>query len=87
MAEVGIRELKQNASKVVAQAAAGESITITDRKRPVAQMTAILSSRLESLIHQGRARPAKLDIAELDAPAAGPALSPALAAMRDDERF
>ncbi len=87
MAEVGIRELKQNASAVVAQAAAGESITITDRKRPVAQMTPIPASRLESLIGQGKARPAKTDIADLTPPVAGPELSATLAAMRADERF
>lgn len=87
MAEVGIRELKQNASAVVAKAAAGESITITDRKRPVAQMTPIPASRLESLIGQGKARPAKVDIAKLESPAPGPDLSASLAAMRDDERF
>ncbi|MGV9671830.1 type II toxin-antitoxin system Phd/YefM family antitoxin [Gordonia sp. NPDC003504] len=41
MSEVGIRALKQNASAVVAEAAAGETVTITDRGRPVAQTTAI----------------------------------------------
>ena len=45
MSEVGIRALKQNASAVVAEAAAGETVTITDRGRPVAQMAAILSFR------------------------------------------
>ena len=85
MAEVGIPELKQNASAVVAQAAAGESIT--DRKRPVAQMTPLPSSRLESLTGQGKARPAKTDITELAPPTAGAALSATLAARRDDERF
>ena len=87
MTEVGIRELKQNASAVVAQAAAGESITITDRKRPVAQMTPLPTSRLESLIGQGKARPAKTDISKLAPPTAGPELSATLTAMRDDERF
>jgi len=33
MSEVGIRALKQNASAVVADAAAGQTITITDRGR------------------------------------------------------
>ncbi|MFT5202590.1 MAG: prevent-host-death family protein [Candidatus Aldehydirespiratoraceae bacterium] len=41
MSEVGIRALKQNASAVVADAAAGETVTIADRGRPVARMTAI----------------------------------------------
>ena len=86
MTEVGIRELKQNASAVVAQAAAGESITITDRKRPVAQITPLPTSHIQSLIDQGKARPAKTDIADLAPPEAGPSLSTELAAMRDDER-
>ncbi len=86
MAEVGIRALKQNASAVVAEAAAGETVTITDRGRPVAQMTAIPSSRLESLIAAGRARRARHDLNELPAPETGPNLSAALAEMRDAER-
>lgn len=36
MSQVGVRALKQNASAVVADAAAGREITITDRGRPVA---------------------------------------------------
>lgn len=39
MSSVGIRDLKQNASAVVARAAAGEIIAVTDRGRPVAQLT------------------------------------------------
>ena len=87
MAKVGIRELRQNASAVVAQVAAGESITITDRKRPVAQITPLPTSRLESIVGQGKARPAKTDIANLPPQTAGPEISAELAAMRDDERF
>lgn len=34
MSEVGIRALKQNASTVVAEAAGGETVIITDRGRP-----------------------------------------------------
>ena len=45
MADVGIRALKQNASAVVAEAAAGATVTITDRGRPVAQLTPLPSSR------------------------------------------
>ena len=84
---VGIRALKQNASAVVAAAAAGDIVTITDRGRPVARMTAIASSRLAELIESGRARPPRRAISSLPAPAPGPSLSEALAAMRDAERF
>ncbi len=87
MSEVGIRALKQNASAVVADAAAGETVTITDRGRPIAQMTAIPTSRLRGLIEAGRARPARRQLAELAAPEAGPSLSRALAEMRNDERW
>lgn len=83
----GIRALKQNASAVVAEAAAGETVVITDRGRPVAQLTAIPTSRLSALVAAGRARPAKRRLSDLPAPAAGPSLSAELAAMRDDERF
>lgn len=84
MAEVGIRALKQNASAVVAEAVSGE--TITDRGRPVAQMTAIPASRLAALIEAGRARRARRDIADLPTPDEGPDVSAALAEMRDAER-
>lgn len=87
MSEVGIRALKQNASAVVADAAAGETVTITDRGRPVAQMTSIAASPLERMVSSGRARPPQRDIRELAVPASGPDLSAELAAMRNSERY
>lgn len=87
MAVVGIRALKQNASAVVAEAARGETVTITDRGRPVAQMTAIPKSRLRGLIDAGLARPARRNLAALAVPEPGPDLSRALAEMRDGERY
>jgi prevent-host-death family protein len=87
MSEVGIRALKQNASAVVADAAAGETVTITDRGRPVAQMTAIPKSRLSGLVDEGHARPARSRFVDLPAPEPGPDVSMALLEMRDDERY
>lgn len=87
MSEVGIRALKQNASAVVAEVAAGATITITDRGRPVAQLAPVPSSRLAELVRAGLARPSRRNIAELAAPEPGPQLSETLAAMRDEERF
>jgi prevent-host-death family protein len=87
MSQVGIRALKQNASAVVAHAAAGETITITDRGRPVAQLTAIPSSRLQQLLNSGGARAARHAITELPDPEVGPDLSGELAEMRDAERY
>jgi prevent-host-death family protein len=88
MDSVGIRELKQNASAVVARTARGESLTVTDRGRPVAVLSPLPTSRLAGLVAAGLARPATGDLGDL-APPSGPvttALSQALAADRTDER-
>ena len=87
MSEVGIRSLKQNASAVVAHAAAGETITITDRGRPMAQLTPIPSSPLQSLLAAARGRAARRDITTLSPPPAGACLTRELSAMRDAERY
>lgn len=86
VAKVGIRALKQNASAVVADAATGETVTITDRGRPVAQLTAIPGSRLDQLVAAGAARRPRIDITSLTEPEAGPSVSGALAELRDAER-
>lgn len=82
-----MRALKQNASAVVAQAAAGQTVTITDRGRPVAQLIPLYSSRLRQLVESGRARPARGRLRDLPSPSPGPSVSAALSAARDDERF
>ena len=87
MPEIGIRALKQNASAVVAQVAAGETITITDRGRPVARMTPLRPSAVRQLIDAGQARPARRRLAEVPRPLPGPSPSVALSDMRDDERY
>lgn len=87
MDTVGIRELKQNASAVVAEAVGGATITITDRGRPVARLTAIAKTPLQRLLDNGRARPPLRDLLRLPVPAKGPALSEELARMRGAERY
>jgi prevent-host-death family protein len=87
MSEVGVRALKQNASAVVARAASGESVTITDRGRPVAQMIPLGASQLLRMVESGRARPARRALRDLPAPLPGPSLSACLAASRDQERY
>ena len=87
MTEVGIRALKQNASAVVAAAVAGETVVITDRGHPVAQLTALAASRVQQLVEAGRARPPRRSLSDLPAPTPGPDLTAALAEMRDDERW
>jgi prevent-host-death family protein len=89
MSEVGIRALKQNASAVVARAAAGEIITITDRGRPVARMSPIRSSHVDDLIEAGLIRPATRSLADMPKPrplkTPGPTLSEVLQQMRDED--
>lgn len=91
MSTVGIRALKQNASQVVARAASGEVVTITDRGRPVAQLVPIPGGYIAALVAAGLARPAKGSLAALGVPSEAPQaellLSEAVATMRDDERY
>lgn len=86
-----MRALKQNASEVVAWAAAGEVVTITDRGRPVAQLVPLPSTRLASLTAASQLRPRKRSLTDLGpAPkrrAGQPPLSQVLQKMRDAERF
>ena len=86
MGEVGIRALKQNASAVVAEAAAGEVLTITDRGRPVAQLGPVRQSRLEALLDSGQARPPRRKLSDMAPPEPGASLSADLEALRSAER-
>lgn len=54
MREVGIRELKQNASAIVDAAEAGETIVITRRGAPVARIGPVAApGRVQRLVDQG----------------------------------
>ena len=91
MKSAGIRELKQNASAVVAAVVAGDVVTITDRGRPVARLVPIRSTPLDELVESGRARRAHRKLSELEPiprRAAGePELSSVLEEMRAGERW
>jgi len=56
--EVGLRELKAGLGRYVKRAAAGESITVTDRGRPVAVLVPTPAGVrvLETLRQRGRVR-------------------------------
>lgn len=86
MEHIGIRALKQNASAVVARVAAGESLVITDRGRPIAQLVPLREPALERLVTEGIALPPTGSLADLPAPLDGPPLTPVLQQMRDEER-
>ncbi len=87
MESAGIRELKQNASAVVAAVAAGETVVITDRGRPVAQMTPLPESPYERMRAAGLIRPATGRLAYLPAPEDGAPVAPVLEEMRRSERY
>ena len=60
MASVGIRELRQRASELLRRVAAGESIEVTDRGRPVALLSPIPQvGPLERLRVAGEVDPAR----------------------------
>lgn len=91
MTTVGIRALKQNASEVVRQAAAGTVITITDRGTPVARIVPLRTSRLAEMRNSGLVRRATKRPEDLPLPTTeitdGPNLGQTLHDMRDDERY
>ena len=70
MARIGIRELRQNASEYVRRAEKGETIEVTDRGRPVAQLTPLPQpmSVLERWIAEGKATRPMGSWAELGPP-------------------
>jgi len=59
MKTIGIRELRQQASKHLREVEAGETIEVTDRGRPVARLVPVPreESTVERLIREGRLIP------------------------------
>lgn len=85
MNTIGIRELKQNASEVIKRVSAGEWLVVTDRGRPVAQISPINSSALGRLVDAGQVRLATGEVSSLPAPLKSPR-GVSLAQMIIDER-
>lgn len=87
-----MRELRQHASRYLARVALGESIEVTDRGRPVAQLVPVTADRWADLLASGRVSPPSTseDLLDVVAPAplppGAPTGSDVLAAMRADER-
>jgi prevent-host-death family protein len=89
MEQVGIRELKQNASGVMRRVAAGEIIEVTDRGKPLGRIVPTDMDPLTQLVAEGRAVPASLDLLSIEAEPAEPTESSpyeALMKLRQDER-
>jgi prevent-host-death family protein len=91
MASVGVRELRQRASELLRRVAAGETIEVTDRGRPVALLSPLPEAGpLEHLRAVGDVDPATADLGELPPPLPlQPGQEPpsaVLARLRRDER-
>lgn len=91
MKSIGIRELRQHASRYLRDVERGETIEVTDRGRSVALLTPVpATSTVERLRRQGRLRAAAghpRDLGPPLEPVLGVALpSSELEAQRADER-
>jgi len=88
MEQIGVRELRQHASRYLARVATGERIEVTSRGRPIAMLVPVHADPWQSLVESGQvvAPTATGDV--LDEPPAdhGIDASALLAALRDAER-
>lgn len=62
---MGIRDLKQNASAVVARVRAGESFLVTDRGRAVARLTPLGDMSFSDLVNAGHLTGPKIPVGEM----------------------
>jgi len=62
---VGVRELRRQASAILRRVAAGETVEVTDRGRPVAVLLKTMPSGLARLEREGLLRRAEGDILDL----------------------
>ena len=91
MRSIGVRELRQQASRYLREVERGDAIEVTDRGRPVARLIPIpRSGGVDALLATGQLSPSVGDPLELGAPLEPrpgvPLPSRELAAMREDER-
>lgn len=92
-ATVGVRELRQRASELLAYVDAGWTVTVTRNGRPVARLVPLTrpDDPLDGLVSTGTALRAEdtrdlLDVVPVS-PATGELPSTALARLRDEERW
>jgi prevent-host-death family protein len=92
MERIGVRDLNQNTSQVLARVSGGETIEITDRGRLVARLVPVDddTSTLARLVAAGRAAaPSSTGPVPLPPKLGDPTIDTAaeIAAMRDEERW
>jgi prevent-host-death family protein len=92
---VGIRELKEHASALIRRVAAGETIKVTDRGRPVARIVPLHQDEgwWDQMVEDGRLVPARRDLIQVLEENPPPPLAPGerspyevLMELRSDER-
>lgn len=91
MDRVGVRELKQNASRVLERVKRGEALEVTDRGEPVALIVPLPKPNVvDRLVTEGKATPPRGNLSDLPPPrrpkAGRPLPSDVLAELRADER-
>jgi prevent-host-death family protein len=90
MRAIGIRELRQQASRYLRDVQRGETIEVTDRGRPVARLVPVpYEHGLDELAASGRLDLARGDVLDLGPPlppTTKPLPSETLADIRSDER-
>lgn len=91
MRSIGVRELRQNASRYLREVKRGETVEVTERGEPIARLVPIPEeSTHERLVAEGRIRPGRgnlLDVIHPVEPKPGvPLPSEVLEQMRADER-
>ena len=88
MERIGVRELRQHASRFLARVAHGERFEVTDRGHPVAHLVPVRSDHWDDMVASGRVLLADTDADVLDERPVdyGIDASAALADARADER-
>jgi prevent-host-death family protein len=88
MDRIGVRELRQHASRYLERVVRGESLEVTDRGRPVARLVPVRPEPWADMVASGRVTPAD-DVADVvDEPPGAYDVEPSavLGAMRAEER-
>ncbi|CAN5836572.1 type II toxin-antitoxin system Phd/YefM family antitoxin [soil metagenome] len=88
MDRIGVRELRQHASRHLARVARGEMLEITDRGRPVARLVPVTTDAWADMITSGKVTPAEdqTDVADEVPGDYDVDASAVLAALRAGER-